>query len=262
MLLRTIVDGPRYLIRFDDVCPTSQWGLWDEVEGILKSYDIRPIVAVIPDNQDEALHFGPPLADFWGRMRRWQANGWTIGLHGYQHRYVTKSSGIIGVNRYSEFAGLPFDEQYQKLEAATKIFQRELLDTGMWIAPAHSFDWNTVRALKQLHITTISDGLHLWPYRDKSGMFWIPQQLGDFHKMGPGVWTVCIHLNDPVHANLQAFRKKIKKFRKYIVDVPTVQTCYGSSKESHINLAIARLMRWTKLQNYRYVESRSNLSRI
>jgi peptidoglycan/xylan/chitin deacetylase (PgdA/CDA1 family) len=232
------------------------------VETILNSYDIRPIVAVIPDNQDVTLHHGPPLADFWGRMRRWQANGWTIGLHGYQHRYVTKSSGIIGVNRFSEFAGLPFDEQYQKLKAAKTIFQRELLDADIWVAPAHSFDWNTVRVLKQLEMHTISDGLHLWPYRDEGGLLWIPQQLGNFHKMGPGVWTVCLHLDDPAHADMRAFRKNIQRFRKSIVDVPMVQTCYGRSKESHINFALAKMMRWTKLQNYRYVESRSNPSRF
>jgi len=252
VLIRTIASGPRYLIRFDDICPTSQWGLWDEVESILNSYDIRPIVAVIPDNRDEALHYGPPLPNFWGRIRRWRANGWTIGQHGYQHCYVTKSQGIVGVNRYSEFAGLPFEEQYQKIKAGLDIFQRQLIDADLWIAPAHTFDWNTVQALQRLHLYTINDGMHLWPYKDKSGMFWIPQQLGDFHKVGPGVWTVCIHLDDPVHADMQLFRKKIQRFRKYIVDVPTVRRSYEHSRESYINFAIAKMMRWRKLQAYRY----------
>ena len=47
----------------------------------------------------------PPADDFWARVRGWQARGWAIGLHGYQHRYVTHDGGLVPLNQRSEFAG-------------------------------------------------------------------------------------------------------------------------------------------------------------
>ena len=83
--------GSRYLLRFDDACPTMNWGVWDAVETELLRHNTRPIVAVVPDNRDPKLMADAPRAEFWDRVRRWQSIGWAIGLHGYQHVYVSKS---------------------------------------------------------------------------------------------------------------------------------------------------------------------------
>ena len=256
MLIQTLAHGPRYLIRFDDICPTLCWDIWNEIELVLRTFDIRPMLAVVPDNQDPGLVRGPASSEFWQRVRYWQSIGWTIGLHGYQHRYVTKSQGIVGLNRYSEFADLPFEEQYQKLRAAMMIFQREQIEADIWIAPAHTFDSQTLRALQEIGLRTISDGFNLWPHTDESGMFWIPQQLGRFHSMPAGIWTVCLHLDDPLHADVQSFRNNIEKFRKYIVDVPTIQALYRDSKEAPLNLLTGKLLRWAKMLNLRRVNRR------
>ncbi len=42
----------RYLIRFDDICPTMNWTIWEQVEQVLRTYHVQPILAVVPDNQD------------------------------------------------------------------------------------------------------------------------------------------------------------------------------------------------------------------
>jgi len=101
----------RYLIRFDDICPTIDWYIWNEIETMLISANVSPILAVIPDNRDPKLMVDPPVADFWQRVREWQKRGWTIGLHGYQHIYVNNNSGILSLNKRSEFAGLSYDGQ-------------------------------------------------------------------------------------------------------------------------------------------------------
>jgi predicted deacetylase len=185
----------KFLLRFDDICPTMDWKIWNEVETILVEEGIKPILAVIPDNQDETLHDAEPNRHFWDRVRSWQTRGWTIGLHGYQHRYVTQDPGILGLRHYSEFAGLPLNEQQAKLVKALEIFRREGLRPKVWIAPAHSFDANTLLALASLGIRTISDGFALYPHRDSQGTFWIPQQLGKLRPVPSGVWTLCIHLS-------------------------------------------------------------------
>src|SRR5215470_4367159 len=94
-----------YLLRFDDICPTMNWRVWSEIEGALVERNLKPILAVVPDNQDPVLKVDPPVEDFWERVRAWQARGWAIAVHGYQHRYVTCSPGIVTVRKRSEFAG-------------------------------------------------------------------------------------------------------------------------------------------------------------
>ena len=125
--------GPDYLVRFDDVCPTMCWSTWNQIERILIDQDVRPILAVVPDNQDPELDREPADPRFWERVRGWQARGWTIALHGYQHRYVTQSPGLVGLNRYSEFAGLPYAEQHRKLSAGLAIFEREGIQPQLWV---------------------------------------------------------------------------------------------------------------------------------
>ena len=80
----------RYLIRFDDICPTMNWAGWDAIESLLMRHSIRPILAVVPDNRDPKLIVDSPCADFWERVRKWQRAGYAIALHGYQHRYVNQ----------------------------------------------------------------------------------------------------------------------------------------------------------------------------
>ena len=115
---------PRYLLRFDDLCPTMNWPLWEQIEHILVAQDVRPIVAVIPDNRDPKLVVDQFRADFWKRVRLWQARGWTVALHGYQHVYVNRNPGMLGIAPQSEFAGLPWQEQEAKLRQGLRSLKR------------------------------------------------------------------------------------------------------------------------------------------
>ena len=58
---------------------------WLQVEKILDLHQIKPIVAVIPDNADSSFFIDPPDPDFWPNVQKWQNKGWAIALHGYQH---------------------------------------------------------------------------------------------------------------------------------------------------------------------------------
>jgi hypothetical protein len=172
--------------------------------------------------------------------------GWTIGLHGYQHLYTSKSRGMIGLNRYSEFAGISFEEQYEKLRTGLDILAREGVQPTCWVAPAHTFDENTLRALKILSVCTISDGFQLWPHTDSKGLLWIPQQLGRFYSMPIGTWTICIHPDDRLFTDQRLFRKKTEEFCKNIIDVPTVASLYSDKNSNVIGEAFAQTVRWAK----------------
>src|SRR5512140_1506539 len=111
----------RYLLRFDDICPTMNWKVWSEIESLLAERKLKPILAVVPDNQDPALRVDPPAENYWERVRMWQSSGWEIALHGYQHRYVSRHVGMVTVRKKSEFAGIPAAEQEEKLKRGIEI---------------------------------------------------------------------------------------------------------------------------------------------
>ncbi len=233
--------GAQYLIRFDDFCPTMNWRVWSEVEKILLECQVQPILSVVPDNQDEDLKISEARKDFWGDVRTWQARDWTIGLHGYQHLYQTKDAGLVGLNNFSEFSGLPFDEQLAKIQRGVEIFDREEVKPAVWVAPGHSFDETTVKALHSAKIHGISDGLHIYPHVDSLGIVWVPQQFARFHAMPFGVWTICCHINRWTARDIAAFRSQVHSYRKRIVGLPDVVASYSERQSTWFEPTYARL---------------------
>jgi predicted deacetylase len=217
----------QYLIRIDDVCPTMNWVVWQKVEEILIEADLKPLIAVVPDNQDDHLKVSPPRNEFWHLVRAWRERGWAIGLHGYQHKYVTHEPGIIGISNDSEFAGLPADVQAAKLRRAFEIFQREGIEPDLWVAPAHSFDGTTVEILREMGLRRISDGFFLFPNLDSRGMLWIPQQIWRFRAMPCGLWCVCLHVNAWGPSDILRFRRDVEIYHERIIDVGNAIARFG-----------------------------------
>ncbi len=208
----------RYLVRIDDVCPTMNWSVWEPVEEILTGSGVRPLLAVVPDNRDPDLDINPPAPGFWDRVRKWQGRGWGIGLHGYQHLFTTDDAGLIGRNRYSEFAGLPRADQLAKLKAGSDIFRRNGIKPDAWIAPAHSFDATTLELLPEIGIDCVSDGYALAPFTQQN-VIWVPVQIGRFYRLPFGDWTVCLHINSWGQEEIAAFAGDIAAFRSRIVSL-------------------------------------------
>ena len=174
-------------------------------------------------------------------MRLWQSRGWTIGLHGYQHEYVTRNCGILGRNNFSEFAGLSPQEQEHKLKLALRIFQREGVDPLVWVAPGHSFDEVTLAILKNVGILRVSDGYFLFPHRDSSGILWVPQQLGKFRFMPFGVWTVCNHYNKWTAKDIAKLQRDVQRFRMSIVDFDSVVDAYKDRRRTCADLWFSKV---------------------
>ncbi len=208
--------GAQYILRFDDICPTMNWAVWQSLEMILTTYKISPILTVVPDNRDPNLMVHSEEPNFWARVRDWQKAGYFIALHGYQHLYRTPNAGLIGLNRRSEFAGLPFEDQKKMLMKAVEIFHDNGVRVDGWAAPAHSFDENTVDILRELGITVISDGFFLYPVKNM-GVLWIPQQLWRLRRMPFGIWTVCYHHNHFSEQMIHEFEQEVAKYASHIV---------------------------------------------
>lgn len=155
-------------IRMDDITPDMDWAKFLRFRELCDQYQIKPLIGVVPDNQDASLHIdGPaetPIKDFWGYVRQLESDGWCIAQHGVTHSYQTKAMGCFPLNRLSEFAGTGYEKQYRALQRGKKILSDHGIRTDLFMAPAHSFDRNTVRALKKLGFRRMTDGFGDFPY--------------------------------------------------------------------------------------------------
>jgi predicted deacetylase len=244
----------RFLLRFDDICPTMNWKIWTQVVDLLDEHRVRPILAVVPDNQDPKLVFGAGRPDFWNCVRRWQESGWSVALHGYQHKYETRNPGIMRIKDASEFAGLRERDQAGKIDAALAIFKREQVVADAWIAPGHSFDEVTVSLLRARGLSVIVDGFMRTPYIAADGMRWVPQQLWDFGPLSDGVWTVCFHHNVWTESELDRFRTNVRTYLPQITalqDVLEQTQRRGPTVGDRLFDRAWRMARWSRFRAVR-----------
>jgi predicted deacetylase len=184
-----------YLIRLDDIAPNMNWDGYFRLKRLFDEFGVHPLLGVIPDNRDPELTTLPQCqTDFWDEIREVQSRGWEIAMHGYQHVYDSSGIDFLGVRTRSEFAGHPLEIQLQRLKKARSIFDREKVKVNVFFAPSHTFDENTIHALKEIGITSVSDGFGLFPFNDH-GILFIPQLVGRAVRFPFGIYTSCHHLN-------------------------------------------------------------------
>lgn len=181
------------IIRLDDIAPDMNWGNFNNVKIILERYNVKPLIGIVPDNQDPKLHFEDKKPDFVQIIRELQDKGWIVAQHGTYHRYVTNDSGILKINKFSEFAGMPYEEQLKKITMGQQILKDQGINTDIFMAPGHTFDRYTLLALKQCGFHTVTDGLYHKPYWYK-GLLFVPcRMIGNYRIKG--IDTVCLHPN-------------------------------------------------------------------
>lgn len=182
---------------------------WRQMEAVLDYYGIMPLVGIIPANHDGGTMPEPADPDFWSKAQQWVAKGWQIALHGYDHVCTTKSGGMNPVWNRSEFAGLAFKEQCAKIQKGLAILHSHQLYPHYFFAPSHTFDEQTIEALRsETDIRIISDTYGRWPYK-KNGFWFIPQIAGHCMRMPlSGIYTFCFHpntMNETAFHHLESF---------------------------------------------------------
>jgi len=182
----------QYLLRFDDFCPAMAWDRFARFIPLIEQFRIRPILAVVPENRDPELEVSPPDPEFWSRMRAMQAEGATIGLHGYRHLCNSTGRSLVPLHETSEFAGAAEETQQKWIRAGLAILRGHGLNPQIWVAPRHGFDNATLRALRNECVCAVSDGFARVAFK-RGGLTWIPQQLWAPVEKRSGLWTICIH---------------------------------------------------------------------
>ena len=152
-------------IRMDDITPDMDWAKFLRFKELCDLYQVKPLIGVVPANQDTMLHIEKPRIDYWEYLHTLQSEGWCIAQHGCTHIYNTHKKGCFPLNALSEYAGNSYEEQYASLEKGQKILKGHQIDTDIFMAPAHSYDYNTLKALRELGFTKITDGFGRQPYQ-------------------------------------------------------------------------------------------------
>ncbi|MBP9997236.1 MAG: DUF2334 domain-containing protein [Lachnospiraceae bacterium] len=215
------------IIRLDDITPDMDWEKFYHVKDILDKYNVKPLIGVVPDNQDGTLHFGEPEPDFWEIIQGLADNGWVIAQHGTTHVYETTDAGILGINPFSEFAGLPYSKQLGKLRAGQKILSEHGIETDIFMAPGHTFDDETIEALKECGFSAVTDGLYTNSYLYKDVLF-VPCSLGSKYEI-EGIDTICLHTNlmkddefDKLESFLQLHQSEVVTFEPDILRLKAI----------------------------------------
>ncbi|MBO5714183.1 MAG: DUF2334 domain-containing protein [Clostridia bacterium] len=205
------------LVRIDDVCSTMNQEKFNRVINLLNEYNVKPLLGVVPENRDDNLVVDKNQENFWEYVLDLTHQGYAISQHGYSHVYTSKDGGILKINNYSEFAGLSYNEQYNKLKCGKEILNQAGLYPEIFMAPAHSFDKNTLKALKQLGFKYVTDGFDSKMYRYK-GLTFIP--CCHWYKIVKlkGLATLCLHPNTMTETDFNDLKESLETFKNYLKD--------------------------------------------
>lgn len=205
-------------IRIDDVTEDMDWEKFHRFEVLLEKYGICPLIGVIPVNRDQSLAVGKKREDYADWLKEKQKSGWVIAMHGYDHIYTTKKGGIFPLNRFSEFAGLDPEAQLDKLREGVRAMQELNLRTEIFMAPAHSFDRETIKALKTCGFRYLTDGFGAGPY-ERSGMIFLPiavQKSREFKKKD-GITTFVVHTATMREEDFHSYENMFEQYRDRFV---------------------------------------------
>lgn len=202
----------KLLLRFDDICPTMNWGQWHHAKDLLDNIGATALLGVIPDNRDQDLMIDEPREDFWAYIRQLQQQGYTIAMHGYQHVFDMQASGLSTPKKHSEFAGHTYEEQYRRIKEGKRILSEHGIDTDVFFAPAHSYDDHTLKALAANGFHYISDGRCFKPYK-RHGIICLPIQSGGIPKIknDNGYYTAILHAHEWERPGGQLVRERFEK---------------------------------------------------
>jgi predicted deacetylase len=190
-----------YLLRFDGFCPMMSFTRWRRFSILVDEFRIRPILAVIPDNQDSELMVSKPDPEFWERVRCLEAAGATIAMHGYRHLCASRGRSLIGWHRETEFAGVSEREQREWVRNGLEILRSHGLTPRLFVAPRRGLDHGTMSALAGEGLNYVSDGFALAPYT-QDGITFIPQQISKPVWRSEGLWTIGIRSSSATNTTL------------------------------------------------------------
>ena len=185
-----------YIIRFDDINPKMNWARFNKLKSIINRHNIKSILGVVPNCKDKAISEYPECINYLNDLQKMKLEGDIIAQHGYTHIADSNNKGFFGNKKKSEFAGLDYQTQYERINNGKKILVENKLWQPIFMAPYHTFDITTVKVLKKLDFQLITDGFARYPY-ELNGTKLIPQMSSmPLPTYLPLISQLCIHINN------------------------------------------------------------------
>lgn len=238
-------------VRMDDITPDMNWNNFNFFLSLFEQTGISPLLGIVPDNRDKSLvctaevrrqelprnscEVDHQVNFFYSTVKSLENKGFVLAMHGFRHVYTTKCGGIFPLNRQSEFAGVPYDKQREMLENGREKLKQNGIDTDIFMAPAHSYDQNTLRALKEAGFTRMTDGFGKMPYIYRGLTFYpISFMLSRSLRQKDGVTTLVIHANTVTEADKERYARIFKEYGKNMISYsellgmePVARTVFG-----------------------------------
>lgn len=233
-------------VRLDDITPDMDWQRFLKFKALLDKYQVKPLIGVVPDNRDENLkgtNNGAP-EDFYAYIKELEADGWCIAMHGVWHIYSAKKGGLFPLNNFSEFAGISYEKQKEMLTYGKQLLADKGIKTDIFMAPAHSYDNNTLKALRETGFLRLTDGFGDRPYKWKGLIFYpisfkLSKTLrkGSFHTEEK-FSTLVVHTGTVKEDELPRYEGYLKtqgvewiSYKEYLEQKPVRRSIFGRWKE-------------------------------
>lgn len=244
-------------IRMDDITPDMDWAKFLRFKELCDLYQVKPLIGVVPENQDSMLHIDAVREDFWEYLLQLEKEGWSIAQHGCTHIYATKKKGCFPLNAISEYAGKSYEEQLKLLKRGKKILEEHNIHTDIFMAPAHSYDKNTLKALKAAGFTKLTDGFGDKPYSWKGLTFYpISFKQSSSLKREEGYTTFVIHANTMNDKDFEryermfaAYQDRLISYQEYLDVTPQKRGYLERTKEYIMAISKYLLVRMKSLVN-------------
>ena len=160
------------IFRNDDPSAISDITQEKKVFEIFRKHRVPQVFGVIPyaaerglDVNNKDFHLLPENQAMFNLLKEWREEGFIeIALHGYTHqtnylhpgRFESNGILLIGAYEWSEFSGLPFEEQLGRI-----LKGKQLLESWFngkittFILPFNSLDKNTIRAAEEADLKVV-----------------------------------------------------------------------------------------------------------
>ncbi len=240
-------------IRLDDITVNMDWERFRCVENILDEAGIRPLIGVVHFPEDinlDRMERGTALGSVTYKPRfswddsvtesipsddkEWREfliglrnKGWVIALHGYKHVYTTKKKGIFPLNKFSEFAGVKFYDQLNMIKKGMEQLDSWGVPAEVFMAPGHTYDRKTLKALCGAGLMKVTDGFGARPYRrfvrnagrvDVLRFYPISRKRRECISDKYGFTTLVLHCNTMTDDDMASLKKMITSHRDHFMD--------------------------------------------
>lgn len=202
----------------DDITPDMNWENFLKLKEIFDKYNVKPLLGVVPDCQDEMLHCEDAKEDFWEYLKGLQQEGWVLAQHGCYHQYTTKKGGLFPLNCFSEYAGVPYEKQKEQIAHGRNCLLEKGIHADIFMAPGHTYDRNTLKALRECGFTHVTDGFGKKPYlRDGLAFLPIAEKKSAVFGEEEGYTTLVIHANGMKESEIQWYDEMIRKYTEKFI---------------------------------------------